>query len=268
MRRDARPHRPVVAEHDALLGRLAEDAHVRDPAVGRQVAAAGGVAAVFAAAKLLAPLCLLDLADDRRDHDVAAQAKPCILDRPHRLDIAGERALHVRDAQAPDVPVADDRLGLEARLGAQMRLTPRVGGVHVAVEHQARAAAGALEPADDVGTPVLDLLPADRRGPSPRACRACTPPSAARCRWGSRCRRTSSPSPRAGPRCTAGTRFWLIDPGGVGPRWRTARSGARGPRPRARASRACSPLRGRTRSPRCNPRACPRSACTSRGSRR
>ena len=75
-------------------------------------------------------------------------------------------------------PSRTNELRLEAALVAQVRLAARVGGVHVAVEHQARAAAGALEAPDDVRAAVLDLLPADARGPSPRACRACTRPSA------------------------------------------------------------------------------------------
>src|SRR6185437_10971830 len=50
---DPGPHRAEVAEHDPLLGRLAEDAHVGDAAVRRQVAAARRVAAELAAAELL-----------------------------------------------------------------------------------------------------------------------------------------------------------------------------------------------------------------------
>src|SRR6185437_16570715 len=61
--RQPHPDRAVVAEHDPLLGRLAEDAHVGDAAVRDQMARAGRVAAVLLAAELLAPLRLLDLAD-------------------------------------------------------------------------------------------------------------------------------------------------------------------------------------------------------------
>ena len=48
---------------------------------------------------------------------------------------------------------------------------------------------------------------------------------------------------------------------------RTAGSARGGGRPRAPASRACSPPRGTPRSPRCSRPACLRSACTCRGSR-
>src|SRR3712207_7073089 len=44
-------------------------------------------------------LRLLDLATDRGDHDVAAQAQPGVAQRAHRLDVARQSALHVRDAQ-------------------------------------------------------------------------------------------------------------------------------------------------------------------------
>src|SRR4029077_7635827 len=49
--------------------------------------------------------------------------------------------------------------GLEARDAREPWLPPRVRGVHVAVEHQARPAAGALADAEHVGAPTLDLLP-------------------------------------------------------------------------------------------------------------
>src|SRR4029079_15685108 len=43
-RRDPHPERAVVTEHDLLLGRLTENAHVRDSAVRRQEPRAGGIA--------------------------------------------------------------------------------------------------------------------------------------------------------------------------------------------------------------------------------
>src|SRR4029077_7393346 len=49
--------------------------------------------------------------------------------------------------------------GLEARDAREPWLPPRVRGVHVAVEHQARPAAGALADAEHVGAAILDLLP-------------------------------------------------------------------------------------------------------------
>ena len=55
------PERAEVAEHELALGRLAEDAHVRDAAVRDEVARAGRVAAVLGALRV-ALLRLLDLA--------------------------------------------------------------------------------------------------------------------------------------------------------------------------------------------------------------
>ena len=73
VRREPQPERAEVREHELLLGRLAEDAHVRGAAVPDEVARAGRVAAVLRALRV-ALLRLLDLAGDRRDHHVAAQA--------------------------------------------------------------------------------------------------------------------------------------------------------------------------------------------------
>ena len=114
MHADAQPERAEVAEHDLALGRLAEQAHVGDAAVRDEVARAGGIAAVRGAL-LLAVLRLLDLAADRGDQHVAAQPDARVLQRVHRLDVAGERALHVRDAEPIEPPVLHERLRLEAR---------------------------------------------------------------------------------------------------------------------------------------------------------
>ena len=111
---DAQPERAEVAEHDLALGRLAEQAHVGDAAVRDEVARAGRVAAVLRARRV-AVLRLLDLAADRRDQHVAAQPHARVLQRAHRLDVAGERALHVRDAEPVEAAVALERLRLEAR---------------------------------------------------------------------------------------------------------------------------------------------------------
>ena len=111
---DAQPERAEVAEHDLALGRLAEQAHVGDAAVRDEVARAGGVAAVLRALRV-AVLRLLDLAADGGDQHVAAQPHAGVLQRAHGLDVAGERALHVRDAEPVEPAVADERLRLEAR---------------------------------------------------------------------------------------------------------------------------------------------------------
>src|SRR5581483_1333406 len=93
---DAQPERPEVPEHDLAFGRLAEQAHVGHPAMCDEVARAGRVAAVLRALSV-AVLRLLDLAGDCGDHDVAPQPDARLLERTHRLDVARERALHVRD---------------------------------------------------------------------------------------------------------------------------------------------------------------------------
>ena len=119
---DAQPERAEVAEHDLALGRLAEQAHVGDAAVRDEVARAGRVAAVLRALRL-AVLRLLDLAADGGDQHVAAQPHAGVLQRAHRLDVAGERALHVRDAEPVEAPVLDERAaaGSPARPAATAR---------------------------------------------------------------------------------------------------------------------------------------------------
>src|SRR5215468_3782037 len=90
---------------------------------------------------------------------VAAQARPALLQGTERLDVAGKRTLHIRDAETVEPPVALERVRLEARDVAQPGLPSRVRGVHVAVEHQRLPAARPGPGPEDVGTRVLDLLP-------------------------------------------------------------------------------------------------------------
>ena len=155
---DAQPERAEVAEHDLALGRLAEQAHVGDAAVRDEVARAGRVAAVLRALRV-ALLRLLDLAADRRDQDVAAQPHAGVLQRAHRLDVAGDRALHVRDAEPVEPAVALERLRLEAGDVAQPRLAAGVRRVEVAVEHERLPAARARPGPERVRASLLDLLP-------------------------------------------------------------------------------------------------------------
>src|SRR5207245_2881636 len=110
-----------VAEYDATLGRLAEQAHVGDAAVGDQVAGSGGIATVLSTVSL-AVLRLFDLAGDGGNQHVAAQLDAGVLQRVHGLDVAGERPLHVRDAEPVQPPILDERLRLKARDSAQPRL--------------------------------------------------------------------------------------------------------------------------------------------------
>ena len=155
---DPQPQRAEVAEDDLALGRLAEQAHVRDAAVRDEVPRPRRITAVLRPL-LVALLRLLDLAADRSDQDVAAQPHPRVLQRAHRLDVAGDGALHVRDAEPVQPAVALERLRLEAGDPAQPGLTPRVRGVEVAVEHQRLAAAGAGPRAERVRAALLHLLP-------------------------------------------------------------------------------------------------------------
>jgi hypothetical protein len=146
------------SEHDLALGRLAEQAHIGDAAVRDEVARAGRIAAVLRSLRR-SVLRLLDLAADRRDQHVAAQPHAGVLQRAHGLDVAGERALHVRDAEPVQAPVLHERVRLEAGNVLQPRLATRVRGVQVAVEHQRLAATAARPGAKGVRAPVLDLLP-------------------------------------------------------------------------------------------------------------
>src|SRR5262249_56586116 len=133
-------------------------AHGGDTAGHGEVPAARRIPAVLASLRV-ALLRLLDLAADGRQQDVAAQADAPLLQRAHRLHVAGQRALHVRDAEAVEAAVALERLRLEPRHVAEPRLTPRVRGVHVAVEHEGGAAARAGPRAEAVRAAVLDPLP-------------------------------------------------------------------------------------------------------------
>src|SRR5581483_1007142 len=154
---DPQPERTEVAEHDLALGRLAEQAHVGDAAVRDEVARAGRIAPELGADGVPV-LRLLDLAADRRHDHVAAQPHAAFPERANCLDVAGEFALHVRYAEPVEAAVPDERLRLEARHAAQPGFAAGVRRVHVAVEHQRLAAAGAGPRADRVRAAGLDLL--------------------------------------------------------------------------------------------------------------
>ena len=159
---DANPERAVVPQDKLHVGWLSQDAHVRDNTVVDQVVAAHSVAAVLLAHKVVAPLGFFNLAGHRRDDDVALEFHPGALQRLGGLDVADQRALHVVDTQAIDGPVLDHRLGLEADAG-QVRLSARVGGIHVAVEHEALAPAAPFQQTHHVGPPFFHLLPTHRQ---------------------------------------------------------------------------------------------------------
>src|SRR5438132_13976313 len=108
------------------------------------------------------PLRLLDLPGDARDHDIPAETHPRVAESTHRLHVAGERALHVRDADPVDASILDEPLGLQTANARKPRRAPRVGRVHVTVEHERLGPAGPFPEADDVRTPFYDPLPLHR----------------------------------------------------------------------------------------------------------
>src|SRR6185437_15305545 len=147
--------------HDLLLGRLAENAHVRNAAVCGEKARTGGIPSIFSSHEVRVPLCLLDLSGNAGDHHVAFQLDPCILQRVHGFHVTGERPFHVRDTEAIDPSVLDEAFRLETANPCQPPLLPRVRGIHVPVEHERLPTARPFPEADDVRTAVLDLLPLD-----------------------------------------------------------------------------------------------------------
>src|SRR5215208_3161805 len=157
-RRDSQPERAEVAEHDLLLGRLTQHAHIGEPAVCHEMAGTARIAAELRALRV-AVLRLLDLAAHRRDEQVALQSHTRIQESTHSLDVAGQRALHVGDPEPVEPALPDERLRLEPRDVREPRLAAGVRGVHMAVEHQCSPAARPRERAEHVRPPLLDLLP-------------------------------------------------------------------------------------------------------------
>src|SRR5215210_7490074 len=147
-----------MAEHDLLLGRLPENAHVGEAAVRHEVAGAGRVAPVLGALSV-AVLGLLDLAAHRRHEHIPTQPDARVHDCPHRFDVARERALHVRDPEPVEPALPDERLRLEPRHVRKPWLPARVRGVHVPVEHQRGPAASPAQGPEHVRPALLDLLP-------------------------------------------------------------------------------------------------------------
>jgi hypothetical protein len=109
-RGEPEPERAEVSEHELLLGRLAEDAHVGGAAVPDEVARAGRVAAVLRS--LRSPCWVFSISPAT----AASMTSPCsaFAERPHRREIGDERALHVRDPEPVDPPLALEPLRLEA----------------------------------------------------------------------------------------------------------------------------------------------------------
>src|SRR5262249_60653989 len=110
-------------------------------------------------------LRLLDLAAYGRDQDVSREAYARVLERPHGLDVAGERALHVRDPEPVQPSVLDEGAGLEAGDVAQPRLAAAVRRVHRPGQHQRLAPARPRARAHHVAAAGVDLAP--RTGDDP-----------------------------------------------------------------------------------------------------
>jgi hypothetical protein len=126
--------------------------------VADEMARARRIAPILRALRV-ALLRLLDLAADGGDHQIASKLHAVLDQRSSRLDVARERALHVRDPEAVDPAFALEPLGPEAGDPAQPRLVAGVGRVEVPVEHERRPPAAARERAEDVRASVFDLLP-------------------------------------------------------------------------------------------------------------
>src|SRR6266550_7140985 len=105
------------------------------------------------------PLRLLDLPGNAGDHDIALQTHARVPQRAHRLHVAGQGTFHVRDAETVDTAVLDETFRLEAADAGQPRFLARIRRVHVAVEHQRLAAAGAFPDSDDVWATFFYFLP-------------------------------------------------------------------------------------------------------------
>jgi len=135
-RLDLHPHEALVRDDEAELGRLGDDCSVR-PATARDRLGPDGVGL---------------LVHDGRDEHVAAQACP---DRLGARDHDRREApFHVVGSTTVQPPVLDARL--ERRLHAFV-----ADRVHVRVQEERRAAAGATGAADDVGPAGRNLLHLD-----------------------------------------------------------------------------------------------------------
>ena len=111
--------RTEVFEHHMRVGRLAQDAHVRQDAVVDQVVRAESVAAIFLAFEF-APLGLFDFAGNGGDDDVALQLDARALQRLHSVRVADQRALHVVNAEAVDESVLHHGVRLVADAGEKI----------------------------------------------------------------------------------------------------------------------------------------------------
>src|SRR5216684_2258898 len=117
------------------------------------------IAPVFTTTEFF-PLSLLDLPGDGGKNHIALELHTRLLQRSYSVRVTHERALHVVNAEAVDHAALDHGVRFVSDSGQKIFL-PGVGGVHVAVEHEAAAVAGAFPAGDHVGTVFFDLLPSD-----------------------------------------------------------------------------------------------------------
>ena len=138
----------------------------------QQVAGAGALPAVVARL-IWTDRRAGDLADDGGEDHIALKWHAAALQRCAGDHEGGDPALHVGDAQAAHLAIQDGaaqlRLRLHARGDHPVLFGAGVARIHMAVEHQAQAAAGALEDTDGVRPAGLhhaaDRLHAVRREP-------------------------------------------------------------------------------------------------------
>ena len=154
-----------MAEDHPHLRRLADDRHICGAAVGGQIAGAAAAAPVVLAL-VLVDRAHLDLAAHRPDGHVSPELDARVLDGVERLDVAGDSALHVVDAQAVYPFLARGGVGLAPGVGlvggefGQAGLLAGIGGVDVPAKEKLDARAVAHQGAQRVEPVRLEFLEA------------------------------------------------------------------------------------------------------------
>ena len=154
-----------MAENHPHLRGLADDRHVGATAVGGQIAGAAAASPVVLAL-VMVDRAHLDLTAHRPDGDVSLELDSRVLDGVEGLDVAGDRALHVVDAQAVYPFLARRGVGLAPGIGlvggelGEVGLFARVGGVNMSTEEKLDSGAVALHGSQRVEPIRLELLEA------------------------------------------------------------------------------------------------------------
>src|ERR1700688_3915555 len=138
---------------------FALNANVGQHSTVHQIMCARSVASTLAPAKF-PPLCLFDFPSYSRQNYVALKLYSSALQSLHCMGVADQRALHVVNAEAINHAVFDHSIRLVSNPGQKI-FVASVGSIHVAVEHEAAPAAGALPASNHVGAALLNLLPCD-----------------------------------------------------------------------------------------------------------